>query len=87
MKKKCRECGHLSIITDGKETIFGCSGVKIILKEMDYTGDNVEAIDTTFRLNKDNDCFLWLEQTDKQKEDYQKMSKSILKRIKSFFNI
>jgi hypothetical protein len=54
---------------------------------MDYTGENVEAIDTTFRLNKNDDCFLWLEQTDQQKEDYLKMSKSILKRIKSFFNI
>ena len=86
MKKKCKECGHLSIITDGKETMFGCSGVKIILKEMDYTGDNVEAIDSTFRLNKNDDCFLWIEQTEKQKEDYKKMSDSILTRIKNMFS-
>ena len=69
------------MVSDDGKIISGCSGVSLILEDemqsiksasfKEHNNKNMtfefEAIDSTFSLNKEGDCFLWVEQTDEQK--------------------
>ena len=90
---ECGHFSIIKDVSSKSEIVEGCTGVKLILDEADNYFKNVtfkdndnlnktfefDAIDTQFTLNKNNDCFLWVKQTDSQKEILKKERKKKIK--------
>lgn len=83
-KIECHTCGHFNMINTDNGWVKGCSAFSLYYEEMrnDFEEDGkrmdvtIAPIDTTFILNKDDDCIVWLEQTPLQKQRVAELQKA-----------